>query len=262
MTHRLAYNYTLHASQTYRMLVEALDCPAEQMPMLEMDPCWDDPMPVFRAEAGETAEVSRIVCEELGVDVLPALVLLNANSRDLLPLRPWASQRYVELAKRILREYPEVCVAFTGAPEEANDAAHLAAMVDSSRCISMGGKTTLRQLLVLYGLSQIMVTNDSGPAHYASMTSIDVVTLFGPESPAVFGSKSPRNHIIYKGIACSPCVNAFNQRVSTCRNNVCMQRIGVEEVFDSVRNVYEQRRAKGVERIRRIPGYTSFAANA
>jgi ADP-heptose:LPS heptosyltransferase len=262
MTHRLAYNYTLHASQTYRMLVEALDCPAEQMPMLEMDPCWDDPMPVFRAEAGETAEVSRIVCEELGVDVLPALVLLNANSGDLLPLRPWASQRYVELAKRILREYPEVCVAFTGAPEEASEAAHLAAMVDSSRCISMGGRTTLRQLLVLYGMSQIMVTNDSGPAHYASMTSIDVVTLFGPESPAVFGSKSPRSHIIYKGIACSPCVNAFNQRVSTCGNNVCMQRIGVDEVFDTVRMVYEQRRAKGVDRMRRKIGYASLAANA
>jgi ADP-heptose:LPS heptosyltransferase len=262
MTHRLAYNYTLHASQTYRMLVEALDCPAEQMPMLEMDPCWDDPMPVFRADTDETAEVSRIVCEELGVDVLPALVLLNANSGDLLPLRPWASQRYVELAKRILREYPEVCVAFTGAPEEASEAAHLAAMVDSSRCISMGGRTTLRQLLVLYGMSQTMVTNDSGPAHYASMTSIDVVTLFGPESPAVFGSKSPRSHIIYKGIACSPCVNAFNQRVSTCGNNVCMQRIGVDEVFDTVRMVYEQRRAKGVDRMRRKIGYASLAANA
>jgi ADP-heptose:LPS heptosyltransferase len=262
MTHKLAYNYTLHASQTYRMLVEALDCPAEQMPMLEMDPCWEDSMPEFRAEAAEIVEVSRIVCEELGVDVMPALVLLNANSGDLLPLRPWASQRYVELAKRILREYPEVCVAFTGAPEEANDAAHLAAMVDSPRCISMGGKTTLQQLLVLYGLSQIMVTNDSGPAHYASMTSIDVVTLFGPESPAVFGSKSPRSHIIYKGIACSPCVNAFNQRVSTCGNNVCMQRIGVDEVFDTVRKVYEQRRAKGVDRMRRKTGYTTLAANA
>jgi ADP-heptose:LPS heptosyltransferase len=106
----------------------------------------------------------------------------------------------------------------------------------------MGGKTTLRQLLILYGLSQIMVTNDSGPAHYASLTQMDVVTLFGPESPAVFGSQSPRSHIIWAGIACSPCVNAFNQRISTCTNNVCMQRITVDEVFDKVCGVYELRR--------------------
>jgi ADP-heptose:LPS heptosyltransferase len=242
MTHKLAYNYTLHASQTYRMLVEALDCPAEQMPMLDMDPSWNDPTPEFKADPQEISIVKKIVCDELGVDVMPALILLNANSGDLLPLRPWASERYVELAKRILKTYPDVSIAFTGAPEEAACAANLAAMVDSLRCVSMGGKTTLRQLLVLYGLSQIMVTNDSGPAHYASMTSMDVVTLFGPESPAVFGSKSPRSHIIYKGIACSPCVNAFNQRVSTCHNNVCMQRITVDEVFETVCKVYQDRR--------------------
>lgn len=255
MTHKLSYNYTLHASQTYRMLVEALDCPAEQMPMLDMDPSWDNATPTFKPDPEEIPAVTRIVCDELGTDTMPALILLNANSGDLLPLRPWASERYVELAKCILKKYPEVCVAFTGAPEEAGDAASLAAMVDSPRCISMGGKTTLRQLLVLYGLSQIMVTNDSGPAHYASMTSIDVVTLFGPESPAVFGSRSPRSHIIYKGIACSPCVNAFNQRVSACRNNVCMQRITVDEVFDTVCRVYQNRgvtQAPGV--VRKIGG--------
>jgi ADP-heptose:LPS heptosyltransferase len=259
MTHKLAYNYTLHASQTYRMLVEALDCPKEQMPMLDMDPTWDNPTPEFKAEPAEIPAVNKIVCEALGVDVMPALILLNANSGDLLPLRPWASERYVELAKRILTQYPEVCIAFTGAPEEADDAANLAAMVNSSRCISMGGKTTLRELLVLYGMSQIMVTNDSGPAHYASMTSMDVVTLFGPESPAVFGSRSPRSHIVYKGIACSPCVNAFNQRVSTCRNNVCMQRISVDEVFDTVCGVYEKRRASNAPGIRRKVSYTSIA---
>jgi len=242
MTHRLAYNYTLHASQTYRMLVEALGQPRDQMPMLDVDPNWPDETPAFVPDPAEIPEVRDVVCQVLRRDSIPSLILLNANSGDLLPLRPWAQDRYVELAKRLLQKYPEVCIAFTGAPEEATDAGKLAATVGSDRCVSMGGRTTLRQLLVLYGLSQIMVTNDSGPAHYASMTPMDVVTLFGPESPAVFGSRSPRSHIIYAGIACSPCVNAFNQRISTCHNNVCMQRITVDKVFDTVCKVYEQRR--------------------
>jgi ADP-heptose:LPS heptosyltransferase len=242
MTHKLAYNYTLHASQTYRVLVEALEFPREQMPMLDMDPTWPEETPEFTPRADEIPEVTDIVCNALGRSSVPSLILLNANSGDLLPLRPWAPQRYVELAKRLLQRFPEISIAFTGAPEEAADAQNLAAQVGSNRCVSMGGKTTLRQLLVLYGMSQIMVTNDSGPAHYASMTPIDVVTLFGPESPAVFGSRSPRSHILYAGIACSPCVNAFNQRISTCKNNVCMQRITVDEVFDTVCRVYDQRR--------------------
>lgn len=243
MTHKLAYNYTLHASETYRVLVDALSFPREQMPMIDLLPARDQSTPEFRPEPGEVAEIEGIVRQVLGRDSIPPLVLLNANSGDLLPLRPWAPDRYVELAKRLLATYPEIAIAFTGSPEEAEDAEKLAARVGSRRCVSMGGKTTLRQLLVLYGISEIMVTNDSGPAHYASITPIDVITLFGPESPRVFGSRSPRSHIIYAGLACSPCVNAFNQRISTCTNNMCMQRITVDEVFDKVSGVYESRRS-------------------
>ncbi len=130
---------------------------------------------------------------------------------------------------------------FTGSPDETTETESLARQINSARCFSLGGKTTLRQLLVLYCIADILVTNDSGPAHYASMTTIDVVTLFGPESPAVFGSLSPRSHIIWAGLTCSPCVNAFNQRKTTCTNNVCMQRISVDEVFHTVCTEYERR---------------------
>ena len=41
-------------------------------------------------------------------------------------------------------------------------------------------------LLVLYMRREILVTNDSGPAHFASLTPIHVASLFGPETPALF----------------------------------------------------------------------------
>jgi len=257
MTHRLAYNYTLHASQTYRVLVDALGFPREQLPTIDLYPSTDHETPSFRPEPHEVPEVQNIVREVLGRDELPQLILLNANSGDLLPLRTWSQDRYIELARRLLAHYPDVAIAFTGSPDEAKDAWELATKVNSDRCISMGGKTTLRQLLVLYCISEIMVTNDSGPAHYASITPIDVITLFGPENPGVFGSQSPRSHIIWAGLACSPCVNAFNQRISTCRNNVCMQRISVDEVFDIVVREYD-RRQTGAQ----PTGVSSFAKAA
>ena len=86
-----------------------------------------------------------------------------------------------------------------------------------------------------------MVTNDSGPAHYASVTTIDVVTLFGPESPDFFGARSDRSHLMWAGLSCSPCVNAFNQRVTMCTNNLCMQSISVDEVFEKVTAVLQRR---------------------
>lgn len=241
MTHRVGYNYTLHASQTYQALVETLTLAPDQLPTLDFQLRTEQPEPEFRSTEGQRREVELLLQEILRKDSIPPLILLNANSGDLLPLRRWSSDRYVELAQRLIRRYPEVMIAFTGAPAEQEEAEHLAALVNSDRCVSIGGKTTLHQLLIVYGFAEVMVTNDSGPAHYAVMTPIDVVTLFGPETPAIFGAKSPRSHIIWAGPPCSPCVNAFNQRATSCQNNICMQMISVDEVFETVCRVYDQR---------------------
>jgi len=243
MTHRLVFNPLAHASQTFRALVEALHFPAEQLPTFTTGPWPDEQPPMIQPSGEELRKVSEIIARTAGRESAPPLILLNANASDLLPLRRWAPERYVDLARRLLDRYPEVFIGFTGAPSEAADAQKIVDEIGSDRCINMGGRTTLRQLLVLYFLSEVMVTNDSGPAHYAALSPLDVVTIFGPETPAVFGSKSDRAHLLWEGLPCSPCVNAFNDRWTACQNNVCMQRITVDRVFAEVCRIYEGRRA-------------------
>ena len=116
---------------------------------------------------------------------------------------------------------------------------NLANEIGSDRVIPLAGKTTLRQVLARYTRSEILVTNDSGPAHFASMTPIHVVTLFGPETPALFAARSPNAIALWAGIACSPCVNAYNNRQSVCRNNLCMQAIPVNDVYKEVTGIYD-----------------------
>ena len=193
----------------------------------------------FEPPAAERDEVARIIGAQGGAAAGRPLILLNANASDLLPLRKWNSDRYVDLARRLLQQFPAARIAFTGAPSEALAAGELVRQVGSSRCFSLAGRTTMRQLIVLYTLADLLVTNDSGPAHFAALTGIDVITLFGPETPAVFGVKGPRSHIIHAGLPCSPCVNAANNRMSACTNNLCMQAITVGQVFDRVCQVLE-----------------------
>jgi ADP-heptose:LPS heptosyltransferase len=100
----------------------------------------------------------------------------------------------------------------------------------------------MRQLLVLCTLADVLVTNDSGPAHFAALTDIDIVTLFGPETPRLWGVLGPRSHVISLGLPCTPCVSAYNNRLSSCRNNLCMQGITVDRVHETVRRVIENRR--------------------
>jgi ADP-heptose:LPS heptosyltransferase len=239
MTHRLLYNPHLHTSQMFEAMVEALTRDPAVFPTFGFTPSVNQPLARFRPSQSELAEINSLLQREnLRIGSAP-LILLNPNASDLLPLRRWPPLRYVQLARRLLERYPEVFIVFTGAPAEAAQNNQLADEVGSSRVITLAGKTTLRQVLVLYTRSAILITNDSGPAHFASMTPIRVVTLFGPETPALFSARSPNATALWAGIACSPCVNAYNNRQSPCRNNLCMQAITVDDVFEKVTCIYD-----------------------
>jgi ADP-heptose:LPS heptosyltransferase len=239
MTHRLLYNPHLHTSQMFEAMVEALTRDPAVLPTFDFKLSADQPLARFQPSLSEVAEINALLQHENpGIGSAP-LILLNPNASDLLPLRRWPSLRYVELARRLLERYPELFIGFTGAPREATSNNQLADEVSSSRVITLAGKTTLRQVLTLYTRSEILVTNDSGPAHFASMTPIRVVALFGPETPALFAARSPNSTALWAGIACSPCVNAYNNRQSVCRNNLCMQAITVDDVFKEVTRIYD-----------------------
>ncbi len=251
LTHRVSFNPYLHTSQAFDLLVAALGRSPAELPTFDAPAPLDDrALPVFTPPAEEHGDIRRLLRELAGTDVEGRLILLNANASDLMPLRRWPMERYVQLARRLLERYTDVIVAFTGAPSEEAHVRQLLREVDSPRAICLAGKTTMRQLLNVYGVADVLVTNDSGPAHFAALTPVDVVTLFGPETPQLFGALTPRSHILWAGLACSPCINAFNDRQSPCTNNLCMQHITVDQVLAEVSRVYESRRLARAETLR------------
>lgn len=237
MTHRVQYNPHTHVSLQYSVLVEAAHRDPHETPMLKVPLAHiarrsNPPEPLFRFTPTE-AEL-QAVRRQLPAPATGPIVLINPNAGDLLPLRKWDGARFVELARRILAAYPNANVVVTGAAAEAPGAARVCAEIGSARAISLAGKTSLRELLALYSLADVLVTNDSGPAHFASLTPIHTVVLFGPETPRLFGSLALKTTVVWKELACSPCVSVFNHRLSPCRNNVCMQEITVADIYSAV----------------------------
>lgn len=243
LTHRLVYSPQVHTLRAMLVQTEALWLDPAGLPALGIDAsALDESLARFTPTAAETEEVRNTLRTLAGGREPRPLVLLNANASDLIPLRKWEGDRYVALARRLLAEHADLTIAFTGAPSEAPPIDELVRQVADPRCVSMAGKTTMRQLLVLFTLGDVLVTNDSGPAHFAALTDIDIVTLFGPETPRLWGVLGPRSHVISLGLPCTPCVSAYNNRLSSCTNNLCMQGITVEMVHATVRRVIENRR--------------------
>jgi ADP-heptose:LPS heptosyltransferase len=236
-THRAAWNPYLHVAQLYVVLVRAAAADARNEPLLKERAPELAELTIPRFTAGE--DVLRAVRATLSAAGVPdgaPLFLVNPNSSDLLPLRRWPEQHFVELCRRLVEQRPDAWVVLTGAPHEAALAGRILAALTKdgvTRCASVVGKTSLRQLLALFTFAEVLVSADSGPPHFAALTQIRGVTLFGPETPRLYGPMTPRNTAITAGLACSPCIHAWNRRVSTCTDNQCMQRITADDVADS-----------------------------
>ena len=123
--------------------------------------------------AAQRQRVQTLLDEAAGRPVERPIVLLNPNCRDALPLRRWPTERFVELGRRILADHPAVTLVVTGAPSEREAADAVCRGIGSPRVVNLAGRTTLRDVLVLYDLADVLVTNDSGPGHFASLTSIE-----------------------------------------------------------------------------------------
>jgi ADP-heptose:LPS heptosyltransferase len=102
MTHRLNFNPYLHTSQAFQVMVEALDQPPEQFPLLPIHPPAAAHPVRFEPTEQERAEMRGLLDELLGDARDSRLILLNANASDLLPLRRWPGERYAELAGQLL----------------------------------------------------------------------------------------------------------------------------------------------------------------
>ena len=161
------------------------------------------------------------------------LILINPNASDLLPQRRWAQQRFSELIVSVHQKYPSDLILITGSPAEFEYVEKVRAVANVKNAINFAGQVSFAELPPLYTLSDVMVTNDSGPGHFSAVTPLRTVVLFGPETPALYGSVG-NSIAITANLACSPCVSAANHRKTPCHDNVCMQTITVAQVLEKV----------------------------
>ena len=158
------------------------------------------------------------------------------NASDIVPLRKWPAENFVEVGRKLLEDSTNTII-LTGSIMEQPKCEILLREINPDRVINLAGKTTFRELITLYSISHLLITNDSGPVHFASTTDIPILALFGPETPKIFGPMSPNAKVISMELACSPCISVFNQKKSYCNDNQCMKQISVQMVLGEAQKV-------------------------
>jgi len=243
LTHRVIYNPHLHTWQSIMALVQALDVPPGELPLGKFPAAADVAcvVPKLTSDPAATQRMQDLVARESPALPSMRLIAVNPNASKLISIRKWPLDRYAQLVGRLLEDPRNVC-AITGLASERDDARFILDRVKSDRLIDLTGRTSLSELIDFYNLADVLVTNDSGPAHFAALTNTHVVVFFGPETPHLYRPLTDRCTVLYSNYACSPCVSAFNQRRSACTNNRCLQQISVEEVHGVLRGILDARK--------------------
>lgn len=236
LTHEVPFNPHIHIAQNMLNLIYATSSSLNSAnPPTKRIPDENDiQIPKFKPPR----EVEEKIQKELSTD-LPFLaknhkiILINPNASDIVPLRRWPIEHYNQLIQLILKNHQAI-VLLTGKTSEKEEAERIIREVNSDRCLNFAGKTSFPELITLYQMADILITNDSGPAHFSAMTDIRTFVFFGPETPNIFGPLGEKTHVFYKGLTCSPCVSAFNQKHSPCQDNQCLKMISPTEVYEKV----------------------------
>jgi len=163
------------------------------------------------------------------------IVALNPNASELSFERRWPPERFVELAKRLTAHRPPVRLFVVGSEQDRPYVDDIVSQCDGG-VTSLAGDLSVEELFPFFRTCDLVVTNDSGPLHMATIVGTPTVSFFGPETPEFYGplGASERAMVFYKHLYCSPCLSAQNVKTPVCGgNNQCLQAIGVDEVFDA-----------------------------
>ena len=240
LTRKVHYNPHIHITKNFLSLIHAAFAQKIEVPFSKIQ-IPDSEVRLEQAVINPAAlEKVRTRIEKLakeaGIEYVHGknrLILINPNASDLLPQRRWAQQRFSELIQGVHQQYPSDLILITGSPAEIAYVEKVCAVANIKNALNFAGQVSFAELPPLYTLSDVMVTNDSGPGHFSAVTPLRTVVLFGPETPALYGSVG-NSIAITANLACSPCVSAANHRKTPCHDNVCMQAITVAQVLEKV----------------------------
>ena len=164
-------------------------------------------------------------------------LILIYPSAGMLPIRAWPMESYARLCADLLGD--GYAVGVVGMIEDRPLGRSLVSHSGSAQCIDLTGYTkSVRHLLALFHHADLLITNDGGPGQFAALTPIPSIVFFGPETPLLYRSLSSNAYCFHLTLPCSPCLTAYNHRLSPCDgDNQCLKQISPDEVIAKAREM-------------------------
>ena len=169
-----------------------------------------------RKEAREILARTGVTTERSIVAICPGSI----NSRA----KRWPTESFAKLADELIDQGKQVLLV--GSKDEEDVTSAVTSRMRNSPVL-LTGKTTLDELVAILSISDLVVTNDTGPAHIAASLGRPTLVIFGPTNPLTTRPFSAQAEIVRHPPDCAPCM------LRDCPiDHRCMTAITVEEVLE------------------------------
>jgi lipopolysaccharide heptosyltransferase I len=149
-------------------------------------------------------------------------------------LKRWPAGRFVQVAIAIT-EQKLGRLLLVGGASERETSEQIAARC---RAVNAVGRTTVRQLVGLTTVMDVLITPDSGPMHVAAAVGTPTIALFGPTDPLRVGPLGAGHQVLDAPVPCGPCFRSG--KFPNCPKALCLEGVEVFHVMDAVQRALRQ----------------------
>jgi heptosyltransferase-2 len=161
---------------------------------------------------------------------LVALCPGSTNSRA----KRWPAERFAAVADMLVKT-AGANVILIGAGEESEVSEEVARLMGTRPAV-LTGRTSLAETAAVLRASDLLITNDTGPAHLAAAVGCPVVVIFGPTNPLTTRPYSALARVVRRPPDCAPCM------LRDCPiDHRCMTAVTAEDVFGHALRALESR---------------------
>jgi heptosyltransferase-2 len=179
-----------------------------------------------RLELAVTAEEETVVDRRLGATVPgQPLIVLNPGA-NYGSAKCWPAEHYAALADELVDRYGARVVASL-APAERAIADRLLKAARHPIEVFVDPPLGLGPLKALIRRAALLITNDTGPRHFAAALGTPVITIFGSSDPAWTDTRYARERIAMLRLDCQPCM----KRVCPLGHHDCMNHLRPDQVM-------------------------------
>lgn len=151
--------------------------------------------------------------------------------------KDWPVERFAELADRLAEDGAQLI--FTGIKEHQE---RIEKIIEEMRypeaVINVAGQTGLIELVELFRQVDLLISLDTGTAHFAALAGCGVLTIFSFNSPEVYGAAAKFSRMVSAHVPCSG--KYVCEKPGLCDKDDCYRLITVDMVYGAAKTLLSE----------------------